>query len=383
VNAEPERSDAVGDDQIRSQAPLAPESNAAEDSERRSSLRQRFQETDRYLSGHQRAREFLIDALLIIAAIPLILALASRGEDESDYSIYLVAVFIALGLLAVRVMRALDAEKVWPYLVLVALPVVLYLMVNGQVAGLRVPGGFEVELERILEDKPDFVYELRAPADLQGGNTVLLNCGSDVNAVVVHPPAGIEPPDLTSVYVTINSALVKCGNLRYVAFADVDNDFAGMVSADSISQKLKADVSADVVTTGRGTLHLIFRQPEIQKGLTEVFGSQQVLTSSVPEGASAGEILQRMQRDNIPAIAVVDADDGNLEAVVERESLVSQILMQIAGIDETPLPTSTPTPKATTTSAPGPTETPLSAAATPTAVPFPAMLTSGTPPIGG
>jgi hypothetical protein len=69
--------------------------------------------------------------------------------------------------------------------------------------------------------------------------------------------------------------------------------------------------------------------------------------------------------------------------VVALSSPASQILMQIAGIDETPLPTSTPTPKATTTSAPGPTETPLSAAATPTAVPFPAMLTSGTPPIGG
>jgi hypothetical protein len=304
----------------------------------------------------------LINNALIIAVAAGVILFAQLARSEHRDAVNLAALFFVAGLLFAQLLRSKGFGEGgdWPLLAVIALPAIMYLVLAGYVTGLKIPGGLEVEIKELLDEAPKKLEA--SELDRFANATSAADCDAVVNAVVL-----VEEDDDHSVGEL--QRLLNCNpNIDYVVIVNSSLGFVGMVAAPDAIRSLE---SPKPPQTAQENVKLLGNNLKSGSGGYESIFNQEFRDDWAYSSSTIGQLLKRMNAENLVAIALVDRM-GRFEAVVEREELLSQLMVRIGGFDEadeTPAPTPTPTATRAPSPTPGPTLTP---SATPKA---------GTPPI--
>lgn len=337
----------------RDQKPIANRRDRAQRVARRVAAARRWALDERRVT-------LLINNLLIIAVAAGVVLLARLVGFEHQDAVNLAALFFVAGLLFAQLLRSriFVGEADWPVLAVIALPAILYLVLAGYVTGLKIPGGLEVEIKALLEEVPQQLEASQldrfANVTSQAGGTQG-ECDAVVNAVVVIE----EEDDQTAGNIR---RLLQCNrNIHYVVFVDSSYRFIGMVDAAFVNQSLEPTSPTDPKNTKPDQLNFALQQGNGRWWYERIFGVE-FRDDWVDSSATIGQLLKRMNDENLDAIAITDRL-GRFEAVVEREELLSQLMVSIGGFDQeeqlpSPTPPPTPTPALAPTSAPDPAQPP-------------------------
>jgi hypothetical protein len=315
----------------------------------------------------------LVNNALIIAVAAGVILFAWLARIEHRDAINLAALFFVAGLLFAQLLRSriFVGTADWPVLAVIALPAILYLVLAGYVTGLKIPGGLEVEIKELLKEAPKKLEA--SQLDRFANATSQGDCETVVNAVVL-----VEEDDEHTI--THLQHLLNCNQtVHYVVFVKSTLEFIGMVEASVVRRTLESPISPSTnlprlpVTSPIANLKISQLSGILSDGTgayKDFFGPIAFRDEWSYTSATIGHLLTRMNEENLDAIALVDRM-RRFEAVVEREELLSQLMLSIGGFadeDQLPSPTATPSPTRPPSPTPGPTATPSGspAAASPT-----------------
>lgn len=228
---------------------------------------------------------------------------------------------IVLGLVALRLRLGIrSGPLVEPQFVVVALvPFLFYLAVTRRLKRFS-GGGFEFVLRKQAGKSVDSAAE---PAEVVESQLAADDAGAGATDVA---PTGLdtagEPTSLAfevgrdggySVAAVRESfrAAATAPDLRHVVFTDGSGRFEGYADADAVHALVANEATAAVVVEELGSGAILDRAL--------------VRTASVPREATNRETLERMDREGLDEVAVVD-DRGAFVGVVTRDRIVQRVL---------------------------------------------------------
>jgi len=208
---------------------------------------------------------------------------------------------------------------------LVVVPALLYVVLRGNLAELKGPGGWAASFTRVATTTVSIAGEkLDVADDVQIiAKESLSGLTSRVNALEPDQPV-LMTMTLGQAYTTGDvrgylETLSQLPRFRIVAVLDTTGRFVGCTSPSELAGLMRNE------PLGHGFLEAVRRGDA-----REVFRYPGMLRKVVPAGATNAEALSAMTANNLGAIAVVD-QDRRLQGLVEREQLVSKLVLSLTG----------------------------------------------------
>ncbi len=274
--------------------------------------------------------------LAVLATSWLIYWITDSGErvtgtdDSGDIAVLALALLLGfLVALFTRFIGRIQSDAV--LLFLIVAPLFLLLVATERINLLKAPGGLELSFaERVVQIRND-------PAN----QAVVLEVAE---AAPIGP--GLPPQSVSRLTMSIQfgrgdyqrqwlidnlaPGQSQYVNLRYVVFVDEDNRFIAFMPIASFINLLQLDDEGArlerVINQGR-RLELLRFPGVIQSGLVATGPD----TDDLPTN---GDVLRIMLQHNLPAVAVI-GPDGRLIGLVERDQIVSDLLLDLTSDDGT------------------------------------------------
>jgi hypothetical protein len=244
-----------------------------------------------------------------------------RGLSAAAWAIF----FLPLGLGVVWVARKVAGVQDGAVLAsFVIVPALLYVVLRGDLAELRGPGGWAATFVRVasttvsaagetLDVDEDVQIIQKEPTSALGRRTGRLK-GTQPILMTMTLGRSYSVRELQSYLKTLS----QFPRFRLIAFLDGSGRFLGCSSPTELAALLQNDDLA------RAFVDAIRRDDT-----EEVFSFPGTLRKVVPPSATNAQALSAMTVNDLDAIAVV-GEDRQLRGVVEREQLVSKLILSLA-----------------------------------------------------
>lgn len=236
--------------------------------------------------------------------------------------------FLAVGLGAIYVAVSTAGEKDGTVLAaLLIIPVLIYLVLSGQVEDLKGPAGLELTLANIAnepipsgreaDDAEKLSFE-KIAAIAKGRSATLYERMKNTppNAPVVLTftlGSEINGPEASSYVRT----LTQLRRFRYVAFLDSRGSLVSYMEERAFRHTLEADSPS--------ALTLINNIRENRSG--EVKACPGMIVEHVSPRTSIAQALRKMERTHLNALLVVDK--GTIVGIAERDHLANKLLLSL------------------------------------------------------
>lgn len=252
------------------------------------------------------------------------------GTNDSGY-VAVLGLALLLGLLVAlfsRFVGKIESDVV--LLFFTVAPLFLLLVATERINLLKAPGGLELSfVERVVQIQNDpanqaVVLEVAQAAPISPG----LPAES-----VGRPTMSIQfgRGDYQRQWLIENLAPGQSQyvNLRYVVFVDEDNRFIAFMPLSSFIYILQLEDEGTrlerVINQGR--------RPELLRFPGVIQTALVATGAAMGDLPTNGDVLRTMVQHNLPAVAVV-SPDGRLIGLVERDQLVSDLLLDLTSGDE-------------------------------------------------
>jgi CBS domain-containing protein len=232
--------------------------------------------------------------------------------------------FLLLGLAVVWFARAIaDVTDGAVLASFVIVPALLYVVLRGDLAELKGPGGWAATFVRVATSKVKAAGEQVTYEDVQiieketmGGLTDRMRSLDVAEPVLLTLTLGRDysAADVQGYLTT----LAQFPRFRLVALLDPSGGFAGCTSPSQLAGLMKSGPLSQgfLDALERGDKRAVFRYPGM-------------LQKVVPSHATNAEALAAMTANNLDAIAIV-SEDRRLSGVAEREQIVSKLVLALA-----------------------------------------------------
>ncbi len=283
--------------------------------------------------AHGRAVQFdnrpkPVDNRSVVAAVRGESTMLHRWVNRDIVAMLASIVFLALGVLAVWLSNELlDIEGEAVFVALLLLPVVVFMILSGRVRELRGPGGLEAKFVDVAGQSVELVSEtIEASVDdmiivAKGGASELERQAHDLDEskpIILTLNLGREGYYDRSVWSEYMDALSQFRTFRFVVVLDRENKFLAYIPSGVVGQILKTQgVGDDFVSAINDG-----RIPDLRRFLG-------VVTRTISVKSTNMDALREMTDQNLEALVVID-DDRNLVGVVEREQILSKLLLAMA-----------------------------------------------------
>ncbi len=252
-------------------------------------------------------------------------ARSQQGRSAAAWATF----FLLLGLGVVWFARKVaDVQDGAVLASFVIVPALLYVVLRGDLAELRGPGGWAATFVRVASTRISAAGET-------------LDVDQDVQIIQKEPTSalgrrtgglkGTQPILMTMTlgrhygvqelqrYLTTLSQFPR---FRLIALLDGSGKFLGCSSPTELAALLQINGLGHAFVDAIG-----------RADTEEVFSFPGTLRKVVPPSATNAEALSAMTGNNLDAIAVV-GEDRKLRGVVEREQLVSKLILSLAGTSD-------------------------------------------------
>lgn len=273
--------------------------------------------------------------ILVLATAWLIYWLSAREEQRrlprESQEIAILGLALLLGLLVAlfgRFVCRIQGDGVLIFLIIA--PLFLLLVATERVNLLKAPGGLELGFaERVVQIRNDpanqaVVLEVAEAAPISPGLPP-----KSVSRLTMSIQFGRGDYQRQWLIDNLAPGQSQYVNLRYVVFVDADNRFIAFMPLTTFITVLQLDEEGPrlerVINQGR-RLELLRFPGVIQTALVATGPA----TDDLPTN---GDVLRAMLQHNLPAIAVVGRD-GRLIGLVERDQLVSDLLLDLTSEDD-------------------------------------------------
>jgi hypothetical protein len=261
-----------------------------------------------------------------------VVLVSSSGRDQSRRALSAAAwatFFLVLGLGVVWFARKVAGVQDGAVLAsFVIVPALLYVMLRGDLAELRGPGGWAATFVRVARTRVSAAGEtLSVDNDVQiiekealSGLRNRAGRLRDDQPIVMTMTLG-QDYSIADVQGYLRT-LSQFSRFHLVAFLDSSGGFIGCSS--------RAELGGLMQNKALGVAFLdAVRQGDVE----QMFSFPGTLRKVVPSSATNAEALSAMTANNLEAIAVVSAD-RKLRGVVEREQLVSKLVLSLTEASE-------------------------------------------------
>jgi hypothetical protein len=259
--------------------------------------------------------------------------MVSREDGQERRAIILSTIFLVVGLIVVWVAKEaikLDADAVLVSLLI--LPVIVFMVLSGKLEELKGPGGLEARFSKIARESitpadqtieasvqdtemvekqgVDKLRVLRQRLNESKPTVMTMELGSHRH------PNGYNAEDVRE-YLNL---LSQVRNFKFVLFQDHGQNFVGYMPHWSLRGILE--------------LHRLGNEfiREINYGERDRLARYPgVITKAISSRTTNVQALQEMEKANLEALIVVD--DWKFKGVVEREQLLSRMMLALAQTD--------------------------------------------------
>jgi CBS domain-containing protein len=252
--------------------------------------------------------------------------LGQQGQRRQMSAAAAAALFLLLGLgvvwFASKVADVHDGAVLASFVIV---PALLYVVLRGDLAELRGPGGWQATFVRVAASQVNAAGEkLDVYEDVQViEKETMAGLTNRVNALALDQPV-LMTMTLGRSYTVADvrgylETLRQFPRFRLVALLNEAGRFIGCISPVELAGLMRTEVlSGEFLNAVAGGNELgVFRYPGMLKKV-------------VPATATNAEALSAMAVHNLGAIAVVD-NERRLRGVVEREQLMSRLLVSLTG----------------------------------------------------
>jgi hypothetical protein len=252
------------------------------------------------------------------------------GVNDTGY-ITVLGLALLLGFLVAmfsRFVGRIESDVV--LLFLTVAPLFLLLVATERINGLKAPGGIELSfVERVVQIRNDpanqaVVLEVAEAAPISPGLPP-----ESVGRLTMSIQFGRGDYQRKWLIENLSPGQSQYVNLRYVVFVDADNRFIAFMPLSSFINIIQLEDEGTrlerVINQGRRPELLRF--PGVSQNALVATGPA---TDDLPTN---GDVLRTMLHHNLPAVAVV-SPDGRLIGLVERDQLVSDLLLDLTSTDE-------------------------------------------------
>jgi CBS domain-containing protein len=242
-------------------------------------------------------------------------------------AIFVSVFFLSLGVLAVWLSKEflkLEGDAIFVSLLLV--PIIVYMIFSGRLKELRA-GGLEAKFVDIAGQSVELASETieASVSDMEyvkkAGARELPRRMRDLDKskpIILALTLGREGYYDRMVWLRYMEALSQFRSFKFVVILDQENRFVAYVPAWAILQILRMDALGDefVRIINEGNIQKLRRYPG-------------VVTRTISTKATNTDALREMTAQNLEALVVID-EDRKLKGVVEREQILSKLLLSMA-----------------------------------------------------
>lgn len=236
--------------------------------------------------------------------------------------------FLALGILVAWLARQylrLEGDAI--FITILIAPVLVYLIFSGRLTELRAPGGLEAKFVGVAEQSVELTSEtIEASVNdmeivAKGGIRELqkqirrLDESKPIILTLTLGKQGYYRRDALLQYI---ETLAQYHTFKFVVILDKENNFVAYIPSVKISQLLRLPALGDefVWMVNEGNVQELQRYPGI-------------ITKTISTDSTNLNALKEMTQQNLEAL-VVTGNDQKLKGVVEREQIISKLLLGIS-----------------------------------------------------
>lgn len=252
----------------------------------------------------------------------------SATELKELKAIAISVVFLILGFLVVWLAKKLvNIEGDAIYVTLIFIPVLVYVIISGRLTEFKGPGGLEARFTEAAAQSVRPSSETIEPSmeDLQivakEGIRALQNKKGEIDEskpIVMYMTIGngIGYYDWNAVSKYMNF-LVQYSNFKFVVFLDKNERFVAYMQSRAFKSLITLEeLGFEFINSiNDGRLNDLFRYPGVVK-------------ETITTKSTNIEALQKMTKENLEALVVID-DDRKLKGVIEREQVISKIMLTL------------------------------------------------------
>jgi CBS domain-containing protein len=239
--------------------------------------------------------------------------------------------FLALGFVAIWVTsNVLVIEGDAVYVSLLFAPILVYVILSGRLKEIRAPGGLEAKFadaaERVVDPAAATIEAAMEP------NEMAILAKATLSELKRALPRIDESKPIT-LTITLDSrmhydqwalleyvrTLSQFRSFKFVVILDREGRFVAYMPSWAMRQIVERDA-----------LGSEFVEALNQDRVNELRRYPGVVTQTISTSATNIEAIQEMTNQNLEALVVVD-DDRRLRGVVEREQVLSKLLLALAG----------------------------------------------------
>jgi hypothetical protein len=241
-------------------------------------------------------------------------------------AIGLTLLFLAFGIGALwAVKNFLGTDKDAVFVSILLLPALLFLILSGRITGFKAPGGLEANFAAVAEAtvKPaaetvsvqDMEIVAKAPVSTLKEKWQNLN---EAFPIVMTMSLGKSQYYTVPATFTYLEDLSRYRNFKFVVFLDSESKFVaympawslkGLLSKPELGQEFINDINEDKKR--------------------DLFTYPGVIKETISVQSTNTEALQEMTKQNLEALVVID-NDRKLKGVVEREQILSKMMLALA-----------------------------------------------------
>jgi CBS domain-containing protein len=242
-------------------------------------------------------------------------------------AILVAILFLSLGLLSILVAQRflmLQGDLIIVFLIL--LPIIVYAIFSGKLGEFKA-AGLEAKFVTVARQSVEIASETIKPSeeDMQivakGGIRELKIQLQDIdesNPIILTLTLGLEGYYNKSVWLNYMEALSQYRNFKFVVILDQEKKFVAYIPSWVMLQILRAEGLGQefVRVINQGSPRELSRYPG-------------VVTKTISTKTTNLEALKAMTDQNLDALVVID-EEKRLKGVVEREQIVSKLLLGLA-----------------------------------------------------
>lgn len=243
-------------------------------------------------------------------------------------AIFASILFLALGLISIWITKGvLDIKGDAVFVSLLLFPILVYMIFSGRLKEIRAPGGLEAKFVDVAEKPVEATFE---PIEASVEDMSVVEKGGMHEMKKTFRKIDESKPIVLTL--TLNKGgyydrlaileyikgLSQYRNFKFVVILGQDNKFVAYMPAWRFSQILEMDSLGN-------ELIAVINSDRIQE-LQQYPG---IVTKTITTKETNIQALKEMSKQNIEALVVV-GEDGRLCGVIEREQVLSRLMLTMA-----------------------------------------------------
>lgn len=255
--------------------------------------------------------------------------MSRKSLTQEAIAVLVSILFLALGFLAIWITNAvMDIEGDAVFVSLLLIPILVYVIFSGRLKEIRAPGGLEAKFvdvaEKLVEPTAEpieasteemQIVEKEGLRELQR-SLAHIDESKPITLTLTLGRRGYYDRGALLQYI---KTLSQFRNFKFVIILDQENRFVAYLPHWMMKQILEID-----------SLGYDFVQAINDGRLQDLRHYPGVVTKTVSTKATNIEAIREMTAQNLEALVVID-EDRRLRGVVEREQVLSKLILALAG----------------------------------------------------